>query len=282
MFAPVRPAIAIAMLAGVLCGNAQAFDADNPARILYIGDSLAANTAAEVVAWTQGRSPSVVTTYSAFPGMAICDFLEGGPAEMDAPDRLAARIAKTRPDLVILQFWGNAFTKCMAGLEFNSPQYFFRYFADADAAVRAIEINAAELGMPRPRLLWVLQGPDPNVPERTALLNDIYTWIAAVRGDRTTDAGRTLSQAAASQTPDEAARDLWAQYLPCTDAERGTAYCTHPEKDGGVTQLHRDDDSIHFCLGNHEYYFKCDVPSPAIRRYGMHIAHDAMRWLGLP
>lgn len=260
---------------------ALAFTPDDPARILYVGDSLAANTAARVVAETQTGDGLAVTFHTAFPGMAICDFLEHPDAEMPRDDRLTARLRRSRPHLVILQFWGNAFTRCMDGAPTNSIPYYRRYFDDAQRAVRLIEETAVELNIVRPRILWVLQGPDPHVPGRTVLLNAIYRWTAAAHGDRTTDAGATLSAAADPDVHAPNARELWVRDLPCSDDERGTPYCTHPEADGGRAQLHRDDDPIHFCLGNHKYFFKCDRPSPAIRRYGRVIANDAKLWLGI-
>lgn len=261
--------------------RAPAFSTSRPAHILYVGDSLAANTAAEVVKQSTGSGAEAITSHSAFPGMAICDFLEHDNAEMPPRDRLRAQLRTARPDLVIMQFWGNAFTKCMLDAPFNSPAYFRRYFLDADAAVREIESTARDVGINRPRILWVLQGPEPDIPTRTPLLNEIYRWIAAAHGDRTSDAGWTLSMAADPTTKDTDAREQWTQYLPCNDDEHGTPFCTHPDREDGVAQLHRDDDSIHFCLGNHKYYFQCDADSPAIRRYGMRIARDARAWLGL-
>ena len=261
--------------------DAHAFSTSRPARILYIGDSLAANTAAEVVRHTSGSTTVAVTSHSTFPGMAICDFLEHPAATMHRRDRLRARVRSARPDLVIMQFWGNSFTECMLEAPFNTAAYYRRYFLDADAAVREIESTAHDIGINRPRILWVLQGPEPDVPARTPLLNQIYRWIAAAHGDRTSDAGWTLSMAANPSITDADARAKWTQYLPCNDDERGTPFCTHPDLDGGVAQLHLDDDPIHFCLGNHKYFFHCDAPSPASRRYGMRIARDARAWLGL-
>jgi hypothetical protein len=55
---------------------------------------------------------------------------------------------------------------------------------------------------------------------------------------------------------------------------------------GGVTQLHKVDDGVHFCLGDEstwERFFTCggSTKSPGIVRYGMRVAADANRWLGL-
>jgi hypothetical protein len=54
-------------------------------------------------------------------------------------------------------------------------------------------------------------------------------------------------------------RYKWTQFLPCNDWERNTQdqlhLCTHSEAYGGVTQLHRDGDSIHFCVGRTTTFF---------------------------
>jgi hypothetical protein len=70
--------------------------------------------------------------------------------------------------------------------------------------------------------------------------------------------------------------------LPCSDFERTWGYCTHPEAYGGVTQLHKSNDPVHFCIGNaSDWGISCDATSPGIVRYGMRIAHDANTWLGI-
>lgn len=264
-----------------LAGEDPQFTAANRARILFVGDSLAAETLELVKQLTEGTQKAQLS-HSIFPGLAICDFLEGKPAGMPAAEKLRAKVRAVRPHLVILQFWGNAFTDCIKDTAFASEPYYERYFWDALNAVNQIEAGAADARAPKPRVLWALQGPDAGSPARPRRLNEGYESVARSRGGRTSDAGRGLSMAAYPYA-DGTAQDRygWTQFLPCTDFERGNGLCTRPEAYGGVTQLHKDGDQVHFCLGATDNFFGCDRPSPGLVRYGMQLAADAVGWLGL-
>jgi hypothetical protein len=258
----------------------QPFSTTNKARILYVGDSLAAETRTIVGQLVQSTDQAQMFE-SMFPGLAICDFLEGKPAGMPAASKLRAQVRGVKPHLVILQFWGNAFTDCIKHTTFGTEEYYDQYFFDALAAVDQIEAGAGDARIARPRILWVLQGPDAGSPARPKRLNEGYADVASSRGGRTTDAGHALSMAAYPYDNAEKDRYGWTQFLPCTDFERANGLCTHPEAYGGVTQLHKDADQVHFCLGNTMNFFDCDRPSPGISRYAMQVAADARAWLRL-
>ena len=267
-------------------GTAAADAAEDRAQVLYVGDSLAANTLNSVRFWIQSTGAAdVVSDGAIFPGMALCDFLEGEPTSPDgrAVQTLRTLVQSALPDLVILQFWGNRGTPCMTAA--GAGEYFAKYQRDAEAAVVEIETAARESGLSRPRILWVLQGPDAGDRSRPERLNDIYAAAAARHGDRVSDAGWTISMAAYPYVNQPRDRYQWTKFLPCTEWERSThdtlQLCTQPEAFGGVAQLHRDDDAVHFCLGETFLFFDCDTPSPAIDRYGMRISADATAWLGL-
>jgi hypothetical protein len=274
-------AAGVALVALLPAETAFAFSAADPARILYVGDSIAAETRDTVKWWTQ-VSGKATTNDSAFPGMAICDFLEGKPAGMPNEKKLKSQVRSLKPQLVILQFWGNGFTDCIKQNPVGSEQYYNQYFWDALNAVEQIKAAATEVNIPKPKILWVLQGPDRSSADRTRRLNDNYAFAASNYGDRTADAGFEVSMAAYPYSGPAHDRYAWTQFLPCTDFERQTGYCTQPASYGGVTQLHKTDDSVHFCLGNSTNWgFSCDAISPGIVRYGMRIAHDANVWLGI-
>jgi hypothetical protein len=282
----------VLLLIGLQCvaagqaSTAAAFSPEDKAQILYAGDSLAANTLNSVRFWLQAtNNADVLSDGSIFPGMALCDFLEGEPTSPNgrAVQTLRTLVQSARPDLVVLQFWGNRFTPCMTAP--SASDYYAKYERDAEAAVREIETAARDIGLSRPRILWVLQGPDSGARERPQRLNDTYAAAAARHGDRTSDAGWTVSMAAYPYDNQPHDRYQWTQFLPCNDWERSTNdslhLCTQPESFGGVTQLHRDDDAVHFCLGEAYLFFNCSAPSPAIDRYGMRISEDASVWLAL-
>jgi hypothetical protein len=277
-------------MAGVLAVTAIACGVDEPLsasgetgdelRILYVGDSLAANSRNTVKSSIEATGRATVFE-SIFPGVALCDFLANRPSILPPPMGLTPMVERVKPQLIILQFWGNRSTPCMG--EIGSIEASVdRYLSDGLAAVEEIEAAAEGAGIARPKLLWVLQGPEskPEWHDRTRRLNEHYAFLAEQYGDRTSDAGWEVSMANSPDGDFPEARYTWTQYLPCTDLEKQIGLCTHPHKDGGVTQLHADNDALHFCLADQFLYF-CLTPSPGAIRYGLRIAEDAKEWLGL-
>lgn len=84
----------------------------------------------------------------------------------------------------------------------------------------------------------------------------------------------------AEKIPD--GRYKWTQFIFCNDIERESDYCTAPKAFGGVTQLHKEGDDVHFCLGamvgNPP---SCGKNSPGLLRYSMTIAETVKRYLKL-
>ncbi|MCI3273866.1 SGNH/GDSL hydrolase family protein [Streptomyces cylindrosporus] len=229
-------------------------------RVLYLGDSLAME--AQDVLGAQLRRDLNATYRSApYSGTTLCDYLEGTGAKSLVPDsdKAAALVRSLHPDYVVLQFWGNAwgYTWCMDGITYDASQqrYFTRYKADL---ARLTEQIADAGGGRRPRIVWVLQGPDPITPDRVRRVNGMYERQAAAAGDLVADAGATVSPAGARYT--------WTQYLPCTTYEHEHPdYCTQPSRDR--TALHLDQDYLHFCLAPTTSTPKpCPVRSPGILR----------------
>jgi hypothetical protein len=185
----------------------------------------------------------------------------------------------------VLQFWGYATSPCMAGLAPGSEAYFERILQDATAAIAEIEAAARARDRRRPRLLWVLQGPDADQPERVRRLNQIYRLLASEHGDRTSDAGREVSKLANYYLlPDPENRYAWVDFLPCTDEERSgeITECTAPDLYGGVTQLHKSGEKVLFCLADPDTGAPCNLlKSPGAKRYAFVIYNDARRWLDL-
>ncbi|MEV6949293.1 SGNH/GDSL hydrolase family protein [Streptomyces sp. NPDC051172] len=229
-------------------------------RVLYLGDSLAME-AQNVLGQQLRRDLRAKYTSAPYSGTTLCDYLEGTGAKSLVPDadKAAALVRAQHPDYVVMQFWGNAwgFTWCMDGITYNASRqkYFTRYKADLR---RLTEQIAAAGGSRRPRIVWVLQGPDPITPDRVRRVNRMYEQQAAASGDLVADAGATVSPAGARYT--------WSQYLPCTAYEHEHRdYCTQPDRDR--TALHLDQDYLHFCLAPTTATPKpCPVRSPGILR----------------
>jgi hypothetical protein len=252
-------------------------------RAIYVGDSISVETS-PVLQWIMAAS-GVTYAHSTLGGMAICDFFPeteapGGPGTYrllrdPVPPNLYDLVRFVQPQVVALQFWGNSwqFTPCMRDangeiLGPGTPGYYAKYAHDANRAMTIIRDAAASVGAPMPTVLWVLQGPDRGNPARPRILNDSYaalgaTWPTA----RTVDAGREVSLAANYWNPGD--RYGWSQWLPCTQLERDGGHCNPAY--GGVAQIHRDDDPLHFCLGT-IVNESCDTLSPGISRYGLAIA----------
>ena len=234
-------------------------------RVLYLGDSLAME--AQNVLGQQLRGDLNATYKSApYSGTTLCDYLEGTGKRSLVPDadKAAALVRAQHPDYVVLQFWGNAwgYTWCMDGITYNASQqkYFTRYRADLR---RLTEQIAAAGGGTRPKIVWVLQGPDPITPDRVRRVNEMYEQQAAASGDLVADAGAAVSPAGA--------RNTWTQYLPCTSYEHEHPdYCTQPDRDR--TALHLDKDYLHFCLAPTTSTPKpCPARSPGILRIAREI-----------
>lgn len=235
-------------------------------KVLYLGDSLATEAQNVLGEQVRGRLGARYTS-APYSGTTLCDYLEGAADRSLVPpaDKAAALVRRLRPDVVVLQFWGNSwdYTPCMAGVTYDTSRtrYAERYAADAR---RLTEQIAAAGGARRPRIVWVLQGPDPIRPERVRLVNGIYQERARASGDAVADAGKAVSPAGD--------RYRWVQHLPCTAYERARpAYCTEPA--AGRTALHRDDDYLHFCLAPTTHTPRpCPVRSPGILRIAREIA----------
>ncbi|MFI6339244.1 SGNH/GDSL hydrolase family protein [Streptomyces sp. NPDC050535] len=228
--------------------------------VLYLGDSLAMENQDVLGNLLRDRLDARYTS-APYAGTTLCDYLEGTaePSLVPPADKAAALVRSLRPDFVVLQFWGNSwgYTPCMDGITYDRARktYLARY--ESDMTRLAGQITGAG-GARAPRIVWVLQGPDAVTPDRVRAVNALYEERASASGELAADAGRTVSPVSA--------RGTWVQYLPCTAYEHEhPAYCTQPDRDR--TALHRDDDSLHFCLAPMTSRPKpCPVRSPGILR----------------
>ncbi|WP_055700104.1 MULTISPECIES: hypothetical protein [Streptomyces] len=243
-------------------------------KVLYLGDSLAMENQKVLGAHLR---EGLGARYESAPysGTTLCDYLTGTGKDSLVPDRdkAAALVREQRPDYVVLQFWGNAwgYTPCMDGITYDKEpaKYFDRYAADASRLTEQIK---AAGGADRPRVVWVLQGPDAITPDRVRRVNGIYAARAKASGGLTADAGQAVAPASARYT--------WAEKLPCTAYEtKHPEYCT--ESGNGRTALHRGDDYLHFCLAPTTKNSRpCPVRSPGIRRMAAAVTQAVAADLG--
>ncbi|MEU2588845.1 SGNH/GDSL hydrolase family protein [Streptomyces avermitilis] len=242
--------------------------------VLYLGDSLAMENQ-KVLGGLLRDELHAKYTSAPYSGTTLCDYLEGTAVRslVPAADKAAALVRSTHPDFVVLQFWGNSwgYTPCMDGITYAAARskYFARYAADAEKLTEQI---AAAGGARRPKVVWVLQGPDPITPDRVRRVNALYEERARASDGLLADAGKAVSPATGRYT--------WSQYLPCTAYEHAhAAYCTQPGRDR--TALHRDDDYLHFCLAPTTSTPKpCAARSPGILRIARAITRAIGAHLG--
>ncbi|MFJ6700326.1 SGNH/GDSL hydrolase family protein [Streptomyces sp. NPDC091272] len=245
--------------------------AGEKAAVLYLGDSLAMES--QVALGEHVSAGGRASVHSApYSGTTLCDYLTGRATRSLVPprDKAAALVATHRPRVVVLQFWGNSwgFTPCMDGIPQGSDRYYARYAQDAEALTAQIALAARNAGIPRPRLVWVLQGPDAFSADRTHRVNDLYRAHASATGDTVADAGHEVSA--------PGARYQWRQRVPCNATERSRpGQCRD-----GLTALHRDDDPLHFCLAPTTPKARpCPTASPGIERYTRTIAAVVDRYV---
>jgi hypothetical protein len=262
--------------------SADAASPGGPARIIYVGDAIAHETAA-VVRYELTLDGTTDVTSATKDRLALCDFFpdtEDTERTRGTPiPALDALVRTTKPHAVILQFWGNSsnHTPCMRDedgdvLEPGSLAYYERYRADAIRATELIRDTADDAGGPAPTIFWVLQGPDPELFDRPLHLNENFQAVAAQSSDsHTIDAGHVISKAADYHNP--GSRYGWAQWLPCTDHEVTSGHCIPLY--GGIVQIHKDDKTPELCLGK-VTAGECDKWSAGVFRYGKAIA-DAVR-----
>jgi hypothetical protein len=258
---------------------------DGAPTVLYVGDSLAMETSNMIryVLHSSGRADLVSVGH---PGAAICDFLAGRTNESPVPaeHKLPALVKSVKPRVVALQFTGGPgdIAGCAGAVPASGDESIRRYRTDAQQAVAQIGEAARAAGIDRPKLVWVLQGPDRGNPQRPRRLNEeVFNAVANANGDLVSDAGWHVSLAAYPYESIPDGRYKWTQFLPCTDAERRDGYCTLPQAFGGVTQLHKNSDDLHFCLGIMAGSPpSCDTKSPGAIRYGAAIANTITQYLG--
>ena len=192
--------------------------------ILY-GDSLAWQAQEFFVAALAGAGITQVTTRT-FGGTAICDWF----ADMRA-DAVAIH-----PDVVVVEFSGNALTPCMKTLDgaaLSGLGYFEKYAADAATVL--------DIFTPGHTVVWFAGSPishraeltgDPTVPA----LHRIYATLAASNPyGRYTDAGASVLSGG-----------HWTETLPCLPTEPCTGGV---DAHGTPVNVVRAPDGAHFCPG---------------------------------
>jgi hypothetical protein len=187
-----------------------------------------------------------------FGGTAICDWF----------DWMRRDAAELRPDVVVIEFSGNALTPCMRGADgtaLDRNAWHAKYVADAREVLRIFSGTDAQVyfvGAPRNHAAELRNDPDIN------WFNSMYEALATRAPNASyLDAGASVLS-----------NGRWTEALPCLPNEP----CTGP----GGTNVVRAPDGGHFCPGAADAVrgvtAVCSVWSSGAFRYGTAIADGVL------
>jgi hypothetical protein len=223
--------------------------ARHPARVAVFGDSLAFEAEPYYMAFMR-RIADTGVTYDSFGGTAICDWLS----------IMRGVESRSHPRAVELEFSGNALTPCMKGLARPERDYYAKYRADTEAAIKIFVSGGAHV--------YLIGAPITRAESSSGAnwnaLNEQYAAIAAADPLQVTfvDAGRVV----------EGPGPTYVQTLPCLLKEP----CTGPVVNGIRVDTVRAPDGVHFCpvtSGNHRGVIRrCAVYSSGAYRYARAMA----------
>jgi hypothetical protein len=220
-----------------------------PLRVGEYGDSLAM----QAVPFFNFALSSADTSDQQYGGTSICSWF----------DQMHQDATTFRPEAAVLQFEGDAFAPCMAGVTPGTLAYFDRYASDAETAINIFAAIGAH----------VYIAGAPSSQSSTAgwdTLNNVYAAVARSSPDATyIDAGASVEN-----------DGQFTFTLPCLSFEQ----CTGPVVNGVASNLVRDPSGTHFCptgnftiVGESGY---CDVWSSGAFRYGLAMASGVARDFG--
>lgn len=270
--------------------QAQPFDARHKAKVLAFGDSILFE-AQSYTKWLLTAADKAEAQFYATSGSALCAWFPGAEDPQNViPVDIETQVREYKPDVVILQFWGNpnafAISPCMGDLKRGDEDYYARYASDANAAMVHVFNGAWAAGITMPKVYWVMQPPDPYTPDVPRRLNEIYralaaddTWAPSVRFP---DAGRDVSRAFVGG--DRYGHTRW---LPCLSGWESVAAGTCRATAMGEFNVVRDGTDavpgIHFCPseGILSCQGDCSVYSSGALRYSIGIADPILTELDL-
>ena len=217
-----------------------------PARVAVYGDSLAQQAQPYFKRLMAAEDTSNTTYYSSHGGTALCDWL----------GRMRTTAKTTHFQAVMLEFSGNALTRCMAKVGYYTPAYYAKYRADTMAAIATWVPTGAHVflvGAP------VTRKQQQSVPNWDAL-NLQYAQIAAADPQHVTyvDAGVAV----------EGPGGTYARTLPCSIGEP----CTGPVVNGVPSNVVRSADGVHFCPVA-EVHESCPAYSAGAFRFAAAMVH---------
>lgn len=240
-----------------------------PPTVIVYGDSLTVGSSSFIEAGIAARRPGWRIVIRMFSGSAICDWF----GHMQQDGNLNAR-------LVVIQFSGNTFTPCMAGIPGGgSPAQLAKYTADANTAASIWAgrgVKVLFVGNPGPFLEPPPLAPAPH------LLDAVYASVASTWAGSGASFSNAPEMALAVPDPSNPGQYVFPLRMPCLPSEAGRPECVLDLTDNAFKIQVRDglppdagDPTLrgHFCPIAHA--LPCPVYASGALRFGDAIAAAA-------
>jgi hypothetical protein len=194
-----------------------------PLRVALYGDSLAFEAQASFVNAVTEAGTATVRVH-AFPGTAICDFL----------DQMRADAALWRPQAVVIEFSGNAVTSCMRdnnGMPPTGSSLVSRYMTDAREVIDIFSAIGTRLSFASSP---IFRSAYPGRNSMADAVNVMYASLASSSdGAGFVDAGQAVED-----------HGLYTETLPCLAEEPCSGQL---DAQGQRVNVVRAADGVHFC-----------------------------------
>lgn len=283
-----RLLLAAALVTLAAHAHAQPYSPQHKAKVLMFGDSILFESKNYATWALQLAGKAEVRAY-AVSGSALCAWFPDSGSAGVIPTDIVTQVRDWKPDAVVFQFWGNAnfydISPCMGALERGADDYYERYRADAVAAMWHVLAGALDANIQMPKVYWVMQPPDPYVPDAPRRINEGYRALAQDPNwdsVRFADAGLEVSLARK-----DGDRYGYTRWLPCMpdweSVEENTCRATGY---GGLNVVRDGTDEnpgIHFCPSEGTLNDKgdCSVYASGALRYALGMANPILDELGL-
>ncbi len=221
----------------------------SPVSVVLFGDSLAYQAAPYFDLLIQAGDKAHVTNF-VLGGTAVCDWFPH-----------MREVARSHPQVAVMEFAGDAFTPCMNGCPAGSASAVNRYCANMSEVIHlflAVGTHVYLEGTPIDYAEWISHDRHWND------LNRAFALLASRYPGRVTyvNAGRAVEGSGGSF--------VWT--LPCLTFEP----CNGPTIAGVHTDVVRSPDGVHFCPGGRAstdgQVTRCDVYSSGAFRFAAAMA----------